>query len=103
VNPSAEPSFAVNLLLTAVFVVVCRWAKRNPSSFLRYTLFPFGGLNVERWPRFMLVAVKVFAAAAFFAFLLGFMNLLAPGSLAHPTPAALYTKFAVAVLISFLP
>lgn len=99
-NPSAEPSIAVELFLMAMFAVASRWAKRNPSNFLRFTLFPFGGLNVERWPRFMLVAVKVFSSAAFFAFLLGFIGLLAPETRAHPTPAALYTKFAVAILAS---
>ncbi len=45
---SAPPSIALDLFLTAVFVIACRWIKRNPSSFLRYILFPFGGLNVER-------------------------------------------------------
>jgi len=75
--------------------------KRNPSSFLRYALFPFGGLNVERWPRFMPVIVKVCAAAGFFALLLTFVDLLAPESFAHPTPVVLYSKFAVGILISF--
>ena len=63
---SAAPSIVVDLFLTVVFVFVCRSVKRNPSSFLRYILFPFGGLNVERWPRFMLVIVRVCAALGFF-------------------------------------
>jgi hypothetical protein len=50
----------------------------------------------------MLVMVKVCAAAGFFSFLLTFFSLLAPESLAHPTPAVLYSKFAVCLLISFL-
>jgi len=101
VNHSAAPSIAVDLLLTAVFAVVCRWVKRNPSSFLRYTLFPFGGLNVERWPRFMLVLLRVCAVFGFFAFLLTFIDLLVPESVAHPAPTVLYAKFAACILITF--
>jgi hypothetical protein len=102
VSHSATPSIAVDLLLTVVFVLVCRWVKRNPSSFLRYILFPFGGLNVERWPRLMLVFVRVCVAFGFFCFLLTFIDLFAPESVAHPTPAVLYSKFAACLLISFL-
>jgi|SRR6267143_2014235 len=90
----------MDLFLTAVFVIVCRWIKRNPSSFLRYILFPFGGLNVERWPRFMLAIVRLCAVLEFFSFLLTFFGLLALESLAHPTPAVLYSKFALCILIS---
>jgi hypothetical protein len=100
VSHSATPSLAVDLLLTAVFVLVCRWVKRNPSNFLRFALFPFGGLNVERWPRFMLVFVKVCAAAGFFVLLLTFADLLALESPAHPATAILCAKYAVAILIS---
>jgi hypothetical protein len=97
----ATPSIAVDLFLTVEFAIACRWTKRNPSSFLRYVLFPFGGLNVERWLRFMLVIVRIFAVFGFFAFILTFIDLLAPESVAHPTPAALYSKFALCILISF--
>ena len=100
-NQSPTPSIAVDLLLTAIFVFVCRWIKRNPSSFLRYTLFPFGGLNVERWPRFMLVIVRACAVLAFFFLVLTFLGLLAPESVAHPTPVALYSRFAISIVISF--
>jgi hypothetical protein len=89
------------LFLSVVFVIASRWIKRNPSSFLRYVLFPFGGLNVERWPRFMLVLVRVCAVFGFFTFLLTFIDLLAPETAAHPTPAVLYSKFAACILISF--
>jgi hypothetical protein len=91
----------VDLFLSAVFLFANRWIKRNPSSFLRYALFPFGGLNVECWPRILLAIVRVCAVFGFFTFLLTFVNLLAPESLAHPTPAVLYTKFAACILISF--
>jgi hypothetical protein len=101
VSDSAAPPIAVNLFLTAVFLLACRWIKRNPSSFLRYALFPFGGLYVERWPRILLVMVRGTAILGFFAFFLAFMSLLAPESLAHPTLAVLYTKFAVVILVSF--
>ena len=63
---SPPPSIAVDLFLTVVFVIACRWIKRNPSSFLRYILFPFGGLNVERWPGLMLAIVRVSAVLGFF-------------------------------------
>lgn len=99
-NNSAPP-IAVDLALSVAFLVASRWIKRHPSSFLRYLLFPFGGLNVERWPRILLAIVRVCAVLGFFAFLLTIVNLLAPESLAHPTPAVLYTKFAVCLLISF--
>ena len=89
---NAPPSIAVDLFLTVVFVIACRWIKRNPSSFLRYILFPLGGLNVERWPGLMLAIVRVCAVLGFFSFLLTFLGLLAPESLAHPTPAVLYSK-----------
>jgi hypothetical protein len=95
------PPILVNLVLTAVFAVASRWIKRNPSSFLKYALFPFGGLKVERWPRFMLVIVRVCAGFSFFFFLLAFIGLLAPGSVAHPTPAVLYSKFAFCIVASF--
>jgi hypothetical protein len=95
------PPILVNLVLTAVFVVASRWIKRNPSSFLKYALFPFGGLKVERWPRFMLVIVRVCAAFSFFFFLLAFIGLLAPGSVTNPTPAVLYSKFAFCIVASF--
>ena len=98
-NPA--PPIAVDLFLSAVFVFACRWIKRNPSSFLRYILFPFGGLNVERWPRFLLAIVRVCAVFGFFTFLLTFVDLLAPESAANPTPAVLYTKFAACILVSF--
>jgi hypothetical protein len=101
VSYSAPPSIAVDLFLSAMFLFAFRWMKRNPSSFLRYMLFPFGGLLVERWPRILLVMVRGAAILMFFAFSLAFMSLLAPGSFAHPTPAVLYTKFAVAILVSF--
>ena len=65
---SAQPSIAVDLFLTAAFAQVCRWIKRNPSSFLRYALFPFGGLNVEGWPRFMLVIVRACGVLGFLFF-----------------------------------
>jgi hypothetical protein len=96
-----EPPIAVSLFLSAMFLLASRWIKRNPSSFLRYILFPFGGLNVERWPRIMLMMVRGGAILGFFSFSLAFMSLLAPESFAHPTPAALYTKFAVAIVVSF--
>lgn len=98
---SAAPPIAVSLFLSAIFLLACRWIKRNPSSFLRYILFPFGGLNVERWPRIMLMIVRGGAILGFFSFSLAFMSLLAPESFAHPTPGVLYTKFAVAILVSF--
>jgi len=101
VSHSAPSSIAVDLFLTVVFVIACRWIKRNPSSFLRYILFPFGGLNVERWPGLMLAIVRVCAVLGFFSFLLTFFGLLAPESLAHPTPAVLYSKFTACILISF--
>jgi hypothetical protein len=101
VSQSAAPPIAVDLLLSVVFLFACRWTKRNPSSFLRYILFPFGGLNVERWPRILLMMVRGAAIFGFFAFLLTIMSLLAPESFAHPTPGVLYTKFAVAILVSF--
>lgn len=99
---SAPPSIAVDLFLSAMFLFAFRWIKRNPSSFLRYMLFPFGGLHVERWPRILLVMVRGAAILGFFSFFLAFMSLLAPGSFAHPTPGVLYTKFAVAILVAFL-
>jgi hypothetical protein len=98
---SAAPPIAVSLFLSAIFLLACRWIKRNPSSFLRYALFPFGGLKVERWPRIMLMMVRSGAILGFFSFSLAFMSLLAPESFAHPTPGVLYTKFAVAILVSF--
>jgi uncharacterized membrane protein len=98
---SAAPPIAVSLFLSAIFLLACRWIKRNPSSFLRYALFPFGGLKVERWPRIMLMMVRGGAILGFFSFSLAFMSLLAPESFAHPTPGVLYTKFAVAILVSF--
>lgn len=97
----SAPPIAVDLTLSVGFLFASRWIKRNPSNFLRYILFPFGGLNVERWPRVLLAIVRVCAILAFFAFLLTIVNLLAPESLAHPTPLVLYTKFAVCMLISF--
>lgn len=97
---NSSPPIAVDLVLSVAFLFATRWIKRNPSSFLRYVLFPFGGLNVERWPRFLLAIVRAGAVFGFFAFLLGSVNLLAE-SLAHPTPAVLYTKFGVCILISF--
>jgi hypothetical protein len=100
VNHSPAPPIAVDLFLTAVFAVVCRWIKRNPSSFLRYALFPFGGLNVERWPRVMREIVRVCAALGFLALLLTFADLLFPASLSNPTPAILYSKYAVCIVIS---
>jgi hypothetical protein len=45
--------------------------------------------------------VRVSAVLGFFSFLLTFFGLLALESLAHPTPAVLYSKFAVCILISF--
>jgi hypothetical protein len=95
------PPIAVDLLLSAIFLLAFRWIKCNPSSFLRYILFPFGGLNVERWPRILLVMARSAAIFGFFAFLLTILSLLAPESFAHPTPGVLYTKFAVAILVSF--
>jgi hypothetical protein len=102
VSQSQTPPAVVNCFLTGVFVVACRWIKRNPSSFLRYALFPFGGLNVERWPRFMLVIVRICAALGFFFFLLYFVDLLIPGTVENPSPAVLYSKFAFCLVISFL-
>jgi hypothetical protein len=63
------------------------------SSFelLALCVFPFGGLNVERWPQFMLASVRMGAAFSFFFSLLFFVNLLVPGTVEHPTPAALYS------------
>jgi len=98
---SPAPSIAVDPLLSVMFLLAFRWIKRKPSSFLRYALFPFGGLNVERWPRILLMMVRGAAIFGFFAFLLATMSLLAPESFAHPTPGVLYTKFAVAILVSF--
>jgi hypothetical protein len=98
---SGAPPVAVSLFLSAMFLLACRWIKRNPSSFLRYALFPFGGLNVERWPRIMLVMARGAAIFGFLVFLLGILSLLAPETFAHPTPAVLYAKFAVAILVSF--
>lgn len=98
---NSTPPIAVDLALSVLFLLANRWIKRNPSSFLRYVLFPFGGLNVERWPRILLGIVRVCAIFGFFAFLLTSINLVAPESLAHPTPVVLYTKFAVCIFISF--
>jgi hypothetical protein len=102
VNHSPAPPIAVDLFLTGLFILVCRWIKRNPSSFLRYVLFPFGGLNVERWPRAMREIMRVSAALGFFALLLTFVDLLFPASIANPTRALLYSKYAVCLVISFL-
>jgi len=101
VSHSETPPIVVNLFLTIVFVIACRWIKRNPSGFLRYALFPFGGLNVERWPRFMLVMVRVCAGFGFFFFFLAFVDLLAPGTVEHPAPVVLYSKFAFCIVVSF--
>jgi hypothetical protein len=101
VDHNSAPPIAVDLFLSVTFLFANRWIKRNPSSFLRYLLFPFGGLNVERWPRILLTIVRVCAVLGFFAFLLAFVDLLAPESVAHPTSAVLYTKFAACIVISF--
>ena len=98
---NAAPSFAVNLFLTAAFAVACRWIKRNPSSFLRFALFPFGGLNVERWPRFLLAIVRGGAILGFFAFSITFVDLLVPQSTSSSTPAVLCSKFAVCILVAY--
>lgn len=98
---SAQPSIAVDLFLTLLFALVCRWIKRNPSSFLRYALFPIGGSKVERWPRFMLVIARACGIVGFFALLLTFVGLVIPDSVAPATPAVLFTKYAVCILISF--
>lgn len=64
-------------------------------------LIPFDGVNVERWPRVMLVFVRVCAVVFFFVFISAFLSMLAPETLANPTPGLLYSKFAVEILISF--
>jgi hypothetical protein len=101
VNHSDTPPIIVTFFLTGVFAMACRWIKRNPSSFLRYALFPFGGLNVERWPKFMLVMVRICASLGFFFFFLAFVDLLAPGTVGQPSPAVLYSKFAFCIVVSF--
>ena len=99
-NHSETPPIIVSFFLTGVFAMTCRWIKRNPSSFLRYALFPFGGLNVERWPKFMLVMVRICASLAFFFLFLAFVDLLAPGTVGQPSPAVLYSKFAFCIVVS---
>jgi hypothetical protein len=99
--PGTPPTVATEFLLMAVFAVVCRWAKRNPSNFLRFILFPFGGISVERWPQFMLVMVRMGAIFSFFCFFGTMLSFLFPTNLQNPAPPVLYTKIAVNLLVTF--
>lgn len=97
-NPA--PAEASQFLLGGVFALACRWAKRNPSEFLRYCLFPVGGIHVERWPQLILRTVRVCGILGFFIFFSLMFDAAFPGSVQSPTPAVLYSKFALKVLVT---
>jgi hypothetical protein len=98
----SQPSMDfAGFLLSLLFALGCRWVKRNPSDFLRFTLFPFGGLNVDRWPRFMLLAVRLGGIAGFFAFVLSGLNSLYPTSPKDESSVALYAKFLISLAVAF--
>lgn len=92
----------VELALACAFATGCRWIKRNPSSFLRYALFPFGGIQVERWPRILLWIVRAGAILGFFFFVLNFLDMLLPIRPGATSPALLYGRYGAAMVISFL-
>lgn len=98
----ANTATASELLLPLLFALACRWIKRNPSNFLRFALFPFGGANVERWPRLMLLLVRGAAILGFLVFVLSALNAVSPISREDLPTGADYLKFAIAVVISFL-
>lgn len=97
-NSSTAAEFIFGLL----FVLACRWIKRNPSNFLRFALFPFGGISVERWPRFMLAMVRAAAILGFIAFLLTALNGLSPFGRDDLPSGSDYIKFGIAIVITFL-
>jgi hypothetical protein len=98
----ANTATATEFLLPLLFALACRWIKRNPSNFLRFALFPFGGTNVERWPRLMLLLVRGAAILGFLVFVLTALNAVSPISREDLPTGADYLKFAIAVVISFL-
>lgn len=89
-------------ILALVFVPACRWIKRNPSNFLRFALFPFGGINVARWPRFLLAMVRAAAILGFIAFLLAALNAVSPFGRDDLPSGSDYIKFGIAIITSFL-
>ncbi len=93
---------AAEFMFALLLVLACRWIKRNPSNFLRFALFPFGGIKIERWPRFMLTIVRGGAILGFLAFLLTAMNAVSPLSRDDLPSGSDYIKFGAAVAISFL-
>lgn len=93
---------AAEFVFALLFLLACRWIKRNPSNFLRFTLFPFGGIKVARWPRFMLAVVRGGAILGFLGFLLMALNAVSPFGRDDLPSGSDYIKFGVAIVISFL-
>jgi hypothetical protein len=82
-------SSAEEFVFSTAFAVSCRWIKRNPSDFLRFAFFPFGGFNVERWPRALLFIVRWCAIAGFVLSVVGAINGLIPPTPTNETPTLL--------------
>jgi hypothetical protein len=89
-------------IFALLFVLACRWIKRNPSSFLRCAFFPFGGIDVEHWPRFMLAMVRAAANLGFVGFLLTALNAVSPFGRDDLPSGSDYIKFGIAIVIAFL-
>lgn len=86
---------------SALFSLGFRWIKRNPSNLLRFVLFPFGGLQVDRWPRFLLWCVRFGGIAGFFFFCLSALHSLYPlNAKDSGSEGALYVKLILALGIS---
>lgn len=91
----------IEFVFSSFFALGFRWIKRNPSNLLRFVLFPFGGLHVDRWPRLLLWCVRFGGIAGFFVFCLSALHSLYPLSgNAKGSEAALYVKLILALGIS---
>ena len=93
---------ATEFFLSLLFALACLWMRRNPSNFLRFVLSPFGGLHVERWPRFILLLTRGVAIPGFVVFLLAVVNSVSPLSRDDLPTGADYLKLGIVVVISFL-
>lgn len=97
-NLSTVAEFALSL----PFAAACHWIKCKPAHFLHFAVFPFGGRQIERWPRFLILMLRGGATLGFVVFLLGAIDAVSPLSRGELLTGADYLKCGIVIVVSFL-
>ncbi|HEY6943517.1 MAG TPA: hypothetical protein VI431_00150, partial [Candidatus Acidoferrum sp.] len=100
-NTMANLSTVAEFALSLPFAAACRWIQSKPAHFLHFAVLPFGGRQIERWPRFLLVLLRGAAALGFVAFLMAAIDAVLPLSRDDLMTGADCIKCGIVIVIAF--